>query len=80
MSEQEKSQHQPEIKNLVDGIFEEMNRVRGIIKEYEQLENGAGKLAASFMNIDLKFAELSLRRSDVLMMLAAYGKLKSWEL
>lgn len=78
--EETTSEEPKEIKTLIDGIFEEMNRVRTIIKEYESLPNGVGKLAAGFMNIDIKFAELALRRSDVLMMLAAYGKLKSWEM
>lgn len=74
------SEQKIDIKTLIDGIFEEMNRVREIIKVYEDIPNGAGKLAISFMNLDIKFAELSIRRNDVLMMLAGYGKLKSWEM
>lgn len=65
----------------MDGLFSEMNRVREIIKEYEDPSlNGAGSLAATFMKIDIQAAEQSIKDNDVVEMLRCYGKLKEYEL
>ena len=67
--------------NLMDGLFSEMNRVREVIKEYEHPDlNGAGKIAATFMKIDIAAAEASIKENDVVKMLQAYTKLKEYEL
>lgn len=70
-----------EVKNLMEGIIDEMNRVREIIKEYEHPAlNGAGNLAAAFMKYDIKEAEKSMSKGDVIQMMVMYDKLKSYEL
>jgi hypothetical protein len=71
--------HEPQ--NLMDGLFSEMNRVREIIKEYENPElNGAGKIAATLMKIAIVNAENSIKENDVIKMLSAYAELKDYEL
>lgn len=66
--------------NLMDGLFSEMNRVRDLVKEYEHPAlNGAGRFAASFMKHDIILAESSIKENDVIKMLQAYEKLKSYE-
>jgi len=67
--------------NLMDGLLSEMNRVRDIIKEYEDpLMNGAGALAAAFMKQDIAFAEKTISTGDTINMMVAYSKLKEYEL
>jgi hypothetical protein len=67
--------------NLMDGLFSEMNRVREIIKEYENPAlQGAGIIAASLMKMDIQAAEQSIRSNDVVEMLLCYSKLKEYEM
>jgi hypothetical protein len=67
--------------NLMDGLFSEMNRVRDIIKEYEDpMLNGAGAFAAMFMKQDIASAERAIKEGDVIKMMQAYSKLKDYEL
>ena len=68
-----------ETKNLMDGLLEEMNRVREIIAEYESLPNGAGGFAAAIMKADIKRTEKSISDNDVVAMLREYSQLKTWE-
>ena len=64
----------------MDGILEEMNRVRKIIKEYEDPElKGAGMFAATMMKQDIRTAESIISNGDVIEMLGIYEKLKTWE-
>ena len=66
--------------NLMDGLFSEMNRVREIIKEYESpYLKGAGMFAAAFMKADISFAEQAVRDMDVIKMIQAYEKLKTYK-
>lgn len=65
--------------NLMDGLFEEMNRVRDIIKEYDSLPNGAGFIGSSLMKIDIQNAERAISNNDVIQMLKAYESLKDIE-
>lgn len=66
--------------NLMDGLFSEMDRVRDIIKEYEDpILNGAGRFAAAFMKQDIIIAERAIKENDVVKMLQAYSKLKEYE-
>jgi len=67
-------------KNLMDGLFEEMNRVRGIIKEYEALPQGAGVPASMMMKASIQNAESAIKAGDIVAMLVAYGDLKEYEL
>lgn len=68
---------QKEPKNLMDGLFDEMNRVRELIKEYKQLPNGAGFFGAVIMQENIKRAEQAIRNNDVIEMLREYESLKS---
>ena len=69
-----------EPKNLMDGLFDEMNRVREIIKIYEDLPSGAGRFAAALMKQNIEEAEQSIKDNDVIEMLKQYNSLKTWEL
>ena len=69
-----------EPQNLMDGLFYEMNRVREIIKEYQELPNNAGLFAWSLMKIDIQRSEKSIRDNDVIQMMVCYTKLKEYEL
>lgn len=66
-----------EPKNLMDGLFDEMNRVRELIKEYEGLPNGVGNIGAALMRINITKAEMAIRNNDVVEMLREYESLKS---
>ena len=67
--------------NLMDGLFSEMNRVREIIKEYEDPSlKGAGMLAASMMKGAIKNAENSIKENDVIKMMVCYTRLQEFEL
>ena len=67
--------------NLMDSLFSEMNRVREIIKEYEDPSlKGAGMLAASLMKQSIVNAENSIKENDVIKMMACYALLKDYEL
>ena len=68
-----------EPKNLMDGLFEEMNRVRDLIAEYKSLHNGVGLIGAGLMTVNIKMAEQAIRNNDVIDMLVQYEKLKSCE-
>ena len=66
-----------EPKNLMDGLFSEMNRVRELIKDYEDpILNGAGAFGAYFMKQSIAQAEKSIRDNDIIAMLVAYKSLQ----
>jgi hypothetical protein len=62
--------------SLSTAIFDEMNRVRELIEEYESLPDNAGFLGASLMKVSVKRAEKAIADSDVVAMLVAYEDLK----
>lgn len=62
--------------NLAESIFDEMNRVRELIKEYEALPDNAGFFGASTMKASIKRAEMAISNSDAIAMLACYEDLK----
>lgn len=66
-----------EVKNLMDGLFDEMNRVRELITEYKSYPGGM--LAASLMQISINEAEAAIKSNDVVQMLLKYTALKDWE-
>jgi len=66
--------------NLIEGLQEQMNRVREIISEYDSLPNNAGALASGFMKISIKNAEKAIANGDTIAMLAAFEDLKTYEL
>lgn len=63
--------------NLSSAIFDEMNRVRELIKEYESLPDGAGFFGASTMKVSIQRAEKAISDSDVVAILVAYEDLKN---
>jgi hypothetical protein len=65
--------------NLMDGLFDEMNRVREIITEYKSIPKNAGMMAASLMELSIKKAEKSIKDNDVIEMIRAYEDLKNYE-
>ena len=65
--------------NLIDGLFEEINRVRELIKEYEALPNNVGVFGATFMKTDISKAEKAIREGDTIQMISCYSKLKEYE-
>ena len=62
--------------NLSESIFDEMNRVRELIKEYESLPDNAGFFGASLMKVSIKRAEIAISKSDAVEMLRAYDDLQ----
>jgi hypothetical protein len=67
--------------NLMDGLLSEMNRVRDIIKVYEdQSINGAGSLAAAMMKSEIQQAEKAISEGDTIAMVLIYDILKENEL
>jgi hypothetical protein len=62
--------------SLSESIFDEMNRVRELIKEYESLPDNAGFLGASMMKVSIKRAEKAIADSDAVAMLRAYADLQ----
>lgn len=64
--------------NLIEGLFAEMNRVRLIIKVYE--ETPAGNFAASLMKISIKECEKAIANGDVVAMVKSYQDLTDYNL
>ena len=65
--------------NLVEGLHEEMDRVRGIIKIYDGLPNNAGALASGMMKHSIKNSEKLIATGDTVEMLKAYNDLKMFK-
>lgn len=61
--------------NLMDGLFEEMNRCRELLKMYEEIGQ-PGLFGATMIKRDIAYAELSIRENDVIKMIEAYDALK----
>jgi hypothetical protein len=57
-----------------------MDRVREIIKEYEDLPNNAGAFASAMMKISIKNAENLMAIGDTIGMMKALNDLKEYEL
>ena len=62
--------------NLIEGLLEEMNRVRELIKEYESLPDNAGWFGSNMMKAAIKQAEDAMAKGDVVAELKAYQELK----
>lgn len=61
--------------NLMDGLFNEMNRCREVLKHYEEI-GPVGMFGATMIKADIDNAERAIRQNDVVKMLAAYQALK----
>lgn len=67
-------------KNLIEAMFSEINRVRGLIVMYEDpILKGAGKFAATTMKVGIELAELSIEEGDVAKMVIAYNNLRGYK-
>lgn len=65
--------------NLIEGLQSEMNRVREIIKEYEDpILKGAGKFASAMMEISIQAAEAAIATGDPIDMMAALTELQEY--
>lgn len=54
----------------------EMNRVRELIKEYEDLPEGVWMMASMIMKNDVKACEKAIQAGDIVAQLVAYENLK----
>lgn len=64
-----------EIKNLMEGLLDELNRNRELLKEYEAI-GPAGQFGAHFIRQSILAGETAIRDNDVIKMLSAYSNLK----
>ena len=60
--------------NLMEGLIEQANRCREVLKEYEKIPEGA--FGAMMIRQDIANAEAAMASGDVIKMLAAYEALK----
>ena len=65
--------------NIIEGLHEEMNRVRKIIKIYDELPNNAGAFGSIEMKQSIKIAEDVIAIGDTIGMLRAYNDLQEIE-
>lgn len=65
--------------NLMDGLIQEMNRVRELITQYDRLPNGVGVFGSTTMKQFIKEAEESMVTGNIVQMVLAYDNLKSCE-
>lgn len=61
--------------NLMEGLINELNRVRELLKDYEEI-GPAGIFGATMLKQDIKKAEKAISSGDVIQMLLAYNSLK----
>ena len=66
------------VKNLTQGLLDEMDRVKKIKAEYDKLPTG--KFAAAFMAADLEAAKQAVGEGDAIAMIRCYEKLKEYQL
>jgi hypothetical protein len=69
-----------ETKNLMQGLCEQIDRVKEIVKEYESIPGGAGNFAALFMKQDISMAEKARNQGDTIEMMRYFKKLQEYEL
>lgn len=66
--------------NLIEGLQEEIKRVKEIIKEYEELPSDAGAFASVMMKSSIKNAENAIVNMDTVAMLSAIKDLKEYDI
>jgi len=64
-------------KNVMDGLLSEIERVQELLKQYEELPNGAGVFGSLIMRQKIKMAKDSISSGDVVDMLVQYLSLKN---
>jgi hypothetical protein len=66
--------------NLMEGLLNEIERVSGMISEYQMpYLKGAGAFAAAMIKIDIDKAKKAISNDDIVAMLGSYEKLKDYE-
>lgn len=61
--------------NLIEGLQEEINRVRELLKDYEEI-GPAGVFGTIMLKAEIKNAEASIASGDVIHMIQCYESLK----
>lgn len=65
--------------NLIEGLIDQMNRVRGLAAVYDALPNDAGKLGALLMRATIMTAERVMAEGDLVEMIRAYKDLEEFK-
>ena len=65
--------------NLMQGLLDQLNRVRELVKVYEGLPGGVGFIGASIMKVNIQRGEKAIASGDVVEMAQAYQELKGHE-
>ena len=65
--------------NLMEGLLEQRDRVRDLVKIYEELPGGVGIFGAAIMKQNLKLTDEAITTGDVVKMARAYEELKGHE-
>lgn len=60
--------------NLIEGLQQEANRRRELLKKYEAI-GPAGIFGATFLKIDIERAEKAIAGNDIFEMIAVYKEL-----
>lgn len=60
--------------NLIEGLQQEMNRCRGLLKLYEEIPTGA--FGAMMIKLDIQKSEQAIASDDVVQMLICLETLK----
>lgn len=68
-----------EVKNLMQGLLEQRDRVKDLLKTYEQLPNNAGAFGAIILRDYLSKADNAITTGDVIEMIKCYENLKNAE-
>ena len=67
------------MKNLMDGLMDELNRNRELLTQYKTITGSGGFFGASFIERDFKAAEEAIKNMDTIEMIRVYKKLKDNE-
>lgn len=65
--------------NLINGLLDQINRVKEMIKEYQSLPKNAGMLASKFMELDIKKAENAIAEMNTVQMIVSFKALNEYE-
>jgi len=68
-----------EVKNLMEGLLEEMNRAREMMAEYQSLPKNAGMFTSVMIQRDITRAENAIANGDTIQMIASLKLLKEYE-
>jgi hypothetical protein len=66
--------------NLINGLLDQINRVKEMIPIYQALPKGAGMLASKFMEAEIKKAEKAISEGDTIQMIYSFNKLNEYKI